>query len=807
MFGSSCRGSRCWSALLIGGAIISSSCVKSVVAQVAPPPEFEDIAVESITPDEGAALFDALPSIDRPVFLRNEGQWEEERVAFAAFSDLDVIASERDGVRLIRRDERGATVASVFVEFLGASDTARIEGVEPDAAKHHFFIGDKGARHRAGVESFDAVRYAGLYEGVDLLVRPDDAGGVKYEFTVAPGADASAIAWRLDGASAPRIEASGDLVFDTPAGPMRDAAPVAWTIDPSTDAREAVPVAYTLDTATGRVGFEVRGAYDRARSLVIDPDLEWMRYLGGSRAERGRSVAMTPEGDAVITGRTGSRDLPGAMNEHHGGAFDAFVVKVDRRGELVWATYLGGQGVDRGRGVVVDPLDGSIYVVGPTDSTDLPRSQNHPGGGQDSYIAKLAADGTDPLTLYLGGRGVDSVRQVAIGPEAIYVAGFTMSDDLPSMRGTLKGDYDIVVMRLDRGVRIRWSVVLGGSGVDRGRGIFVDGEDVFVHGVTASPDFEEMDNAYRGGVEDAFIGRLNGSGVLQSLRFYGGSGRDQGYAVIVDPDTGDLMMTGRSSSHDFEMANNAYLGGEYDGYLVRADRDGNVIWTTYLGGLDWEDGFSVAARRSTGGFLVSGATASRNMVGRVNRLVGLGAGIWDASLTEVGADGVIRWSMFAGGTDYDYAYGLALDDAANFAYLSGSTGSGDFRGRINERRGQDYDAWAGGVRLPTRDDLLMTFRGQCPGDLYINMTGATPGGEVAIVMADALGSVRIDRGACEGTPLGLARRNIRLISVETADANGEVFIPAPGMILPWCARYVQAVDLGSCRVSNVMFLE
>jgi hypothetical protein len=82
-----------------------------------------------------------------------------------------------------------------------------------------------------------------------------------------------------------------------------------------------------VHTAEQRVGFQV-GAYDATRPLVIDPVLVYATCLGGSGLDQGMALAVDAAGHAYVTGRTFSPDFPVAgspLQATLGGTFDAFV--------------------------------------------------------------------------------------------------------------------------------------------------------------------------------------------------------------------------------------------------------------------------------------------------------------------------------------------------------------------------------------------------------------------------------------------------------------------------------------------------
>jgi hypothetical protein len=116
------------------------------------------------------------------------------------------------------------------------------------------------------------------------------------------------------------------------------------------------------------------GAYDVSRPLVIDPVLVYLTYLGGSGEDRGFGIAVDLLGQAYVTGVTGSADFPttpGAFQPSLSGVSDAFVTKVHRSGSALVYSTYLGGGGDTGFGIAVNLL-GQAYVTGQTGSPDFP---------------------------------------------------------------------------------------------------------------------------------------------------------------------------------------------------------------------------------------------------------------------------------------------------------------------------------------------------------------------------------------------------------------------------------------------------
>jgi hypothetical protein len=180
--------------------------------------------------------------------------------------------------------------------------------------------------------------------------------------------------------------------------------------------------------------------------------LLYATYLGGSGAEAFHNlIAVDEEGHAYVTGSTDSLDFPtrhalqptcAVDAAHDFFCGDAFLTKVDARGQLLYSTYLGGSGFEGPSGIAVD-REGHASVVGFTSSTDFPirqalqptcRFNPEESFCADAFIAKLTRAGSRLVyATYLGGSSDDGATDIAVDQEGnSYVVGQTFSPDFPT---------------------------------------------------------------------------------------------------------------------------------------------------------------------------------------------------------------------------------------------------------------------------------------------------------------------------------------------------------------------------------------
>lgn len=353
--------------------------------------------------------------------------------------------------------------------------------------------------------------------------------------------------------------------------------------------------------------------------------------LGGSLWDGVQGLAVSSGGDIYAVGATyspGLRTTPGAAQpEHAGGGDDAFVARLDRNGEVLQLTYLGGGGRDDAMGVTVD-RDGGVYVVGRTTSLDFPVSgdaiQPTRAGGSDAFLTKLDPSGGIAYSTYLGGAGDDDAQAVELDAYGnVHIVGATESSDFPMVRPTQDahgGGRDGFLTVLSHSAdEVRFSTVLGGSGDDEVNSLsLAAGGEIYMTGLTRSDDLGVTPQAFQpslAGGSDAFVLMLEPIGsAVAYLSYLGGRG-DESRARVTIGSKGAVFLVGATGSHDFPLVEPLYteLGGRSSGYVVAVGTNGSdLVFSTYFGG-GGVDAFEGSAAHPDGGVVVTGLTGSPDM--------------------------------------------------------------------------------------------------------------------------------------------------------------------------------------------------
>jgi hypothetical protein len=429
--------------------------------------------------------------------------------------------------------------------------------------------------------------------------------------------------------------------------------------------------------------------------------LQVSSYAGGTDVDSGLATAIDDAGNLYVAGFTASGDFDttaGAWQEEAASTgsphYDGFVVKVDPTGsDVIYATYLGGDDRDEILDLDVDD-QGAAYVTGLSFSTDFPTTpgavDNRTRSAANVFVTKLSADGSALEYSAILGPGTASAIDVDEEGRA-FVAGETSSSSYPSTPGAFqpdpRGNGDAFVSQLTAdGGGFVYSTFLGGAEIERPGRIGADPTgSVVVAGATYSDDFPVTPNALQRQpadnprfVGDAFVTKLAPGGASAVYSTYlGGSDAEAGASAVLDAD-GNAYVAGGTQSHDFPTTRRAFQPDKKsrrrgdDGFAVKLDPGGDLVYSTYLGGSASDSAVGVTATPD-GSSYVAGSTRSADFPttrGALKRKVGPNV---DAFVTRLDRRGrALDYSTTFGGWE-QYENGHDVYAAGRRVALAGIT--------------------------------------------------------------------------------------------------------------------------------------
>ena len=632
------------------------------------------------------------PPRSTAVFEQNVGQFDDG-IRYAALSSRgrSVAITERGGLRIALRGtgERQGVAAQIDIAPRGGR-AARVQPLESLSTKVHRFVGSDPAKWQRNIPTAGRVRVPQVYDGVDLEYYGTEQE-IEYDFIVAPHADPTVIALQVDGANL-RRDVSGDLMLETPAGDLRQRAPIAYQdVDGE---RRTVPVAYRVSGSA--VGFEL-GDYDRARPLVVDPILVVSTFRGDSRLETARAV--TYGADGLYIG--------GSVLDVATAQTDTFVAKYSLDGRtLQFVTYYATRrstARDTSRIAIAIDDDGAIYVAGNTLSANLPIAgsavQTTLAGEYDGFLFRLSPDGASLLlSTYLGSTGHDTIVDLALG-EDIYILGRTLGGfsgfPIPMAAGAGPGwllrltreGLPVAARRVD-GEPVALAVGEDGAVIVAGRsGSATPGAFQTTPGTAVCPVSREASRP----CYDGNVARFTPDLSLEWATFLRETSPQPLYAddniadVAIDR-SGAVYVVGTTVSDTFPVTQGAYqttceqcVGAGAGTFVTKLNPTGSaLVFSTFLGGTGASEGTSLVLDPS-GAVFVTGTASWSNFPAVGPQLPsGPEVNYPDAFVTLLNSSGTaVIYSSRFGGSTADIGYELALSRYGTVA-ITGETLSNDF---------------------------------------------------------------------------------------------------------------------------------
>lgn len=613
----------------------------------------------------------------------------------------------------------GVTVQGATLRFPGANADPIASGLDPLAERHNYF---HGGASQTDIPTYQRVRYSRLYAGIDCVFYGDQKG-LEFDFEVAAGADPEKIRFRWRGAGQVHLDDAGEIVIHTASGESRQRKP---TVYQERDGQRVLIAARYRKAADGEIRFSL-GPYDRTLPLVIDPVL----FALDESIISVNAMAGDAAGSLYLTGETAASILPttaGAVQPAYGGGTcvalsigpggpsdfpcpDAFVIKLDATGQIAYATYLGGDGVDSASAIAVDS-SGNAYVGGftfagttPNNFPITPGAAFTKSSANDGFLSELNPAGSKLVystyvpAMPVSGIAVDEQGNAYFVGTAtsfpVTAGAFQTSNSNPVSSGVV-GKFNA------SGSGLVYATYLSGGGTqnvgDTANAIAVDtAGNAYVTGFSASQSFPTTPGAYLTKLPSAtgiYVTKIAPSGAsLVYSTFLGPTGTSSGegfqvsgiggLAIRVDSQ-GDAIVLGVTLSNVFPVTSGAFQptgpsaplvpGGGGVNTLSKLNPAGSaLVYSTYIAGgesLDIDSaGNAYVAGAATYGFpTTAGAYQACNH-----------GGSSDIFAAEFAPSGTVIGATYLGGSGTDAASAIvALGDGA--VDIAGTTNSYDFPG-------------------------------------------------------------------------------------------------------------------------------
>jgi hypothetical protein len=427
--------------------------------------------------------------------------------------------------------------------------------------------------------------------------------------------------------------------------------------------------------------------------------IEWQKCLKGANWYGGdECVQLTEDEGYIIAGSVPVSECDVIPNYPTVSKHEFGVLKLNSNGEKIWQKCLGSAFEDVAHNIE-STSEGGCIIVGSSEyyEGDGRGCFHGPERNYNGWVVKLDRKGNVQWQKCLGGSGHDYANSIQQTKDGSYiVAGYTYSKD-GGVNGWHEGydEYksptcDYWLVKLDHQGNILWQKCLGGSGNDYANSIqeTKDGNYI-VAGYTSSKDGNVYGwhEGYNGNTptSDYWVIKLDKQGMILWRKCLGGSGNDNANSIQETKD-GNYIVAGFTNSKDGDVNgwHEGYNGNAptSDCWVVKLDRQGNILWQKCLGGSGDESANSIQETKD-GNYIVAGFTNSKD--GDVNGWhEGYSGNLlyYDCWVVKLfSANGAVQWQKCLGGKSRDEAYSIQQTKDEGYIIIGNSfSNDGDLSG-------------------------------------------------------------------------------------------------------------------------------
>ncbi len=326
-----------------------------------------------------------------------------------------------------------------------------------------------------------------------------------------------------------------------------------------------------------------------------------------------------------------------------------------------------------------------------------------------SQIYSANLDYTRLWGTYYGNAGEETSRSKAFTSDSennIIVVGGTKSgnyNDFIASPGAyqtgLNGARDVFIVKYNQEGERLWSTFFGGNQWDFARDVCTDDEDnIYITGFTGSTTVIGSDNSFQptlGGGDDAFIAKFDKNGNRIWSTYLGGSVNEHVHAIDYIGN-GKIITCGRTVSEDFPLTQGAHqsaFAGVGDAYLAMLDTNGNLLWSTYFGGDKLDTGKDVVLK-DNGNIILMGLAESSENIATPGAYQSELNGDGNSFLAEFTPEGELVKATYFGGDKYEHPQALGINSKGEII-LAGETQSTDIgtNGTYQPERAGNFDSF------------------------------------------------------------------------------------------------------------------
>jgi uncharacterized repeat protein (TIGR01451 family) len=445
----------------------------------------------------------------------------------------------------------------------------------------------------------------------------------------------------------------------------------------------------------------------------------WANKAGSSSNDYGKSIAVDQQGNSYVTGSYSGNIAFGAFTLTSTDA-NIFIAKYNPSGTVLWAKKAG---IFSGYvyGISVDE-SGNCYITGHfVNTATFGATTLTSAGGSDVFIAKYDASGNVLWAVRAGGpSGYEDIGEaIAVDKYGnCYVSGlFTNPISFENITLTGNGSSNFFVAKYNSSGRVIWARTNRNAGSSNySTGISVDdANNVYVTGQFTNFILVGSNLLYSSGLEDIFIIKYDASGNVVWIKKDGGTEEETVEGIVVDHEGNTVIAGLFAGTIHFGTDSLTSLGGE-DAFIIKHDKDGNVVWGKQAGGASGQEANGIAMD-NIGNTYITGIFYDSIRFDHIKLISPYGAFI-----AKYDKAGTLLWAVNASAPSGIFSEGIAVDGSGK-SYITGwyeGTGVGAVFGSYTLYNGGLADVFVSSLSDPTYLINYNTIQGYVYDDVNLN---------------------------------------------------------------------------------------
>ena len=301
----------------------------------------------------------------------------------------------------------------------------------------------------------------------------------------------------------------------------------------------------------------------------------WIQQFGDKNTY-GTGVATDRSDNVFVAGYSN-----GSIGTKNQGGNDAFVVKYNQAGTLLWSKMIGTTSFfEPANGVAAD-RQGNVMICG-YSSGQIGQQKFGDGNDKDAWVAKYNATGRQLWVQQLGTSQDDECNGVATDKNGNVVLTGTTYGPLGGADPKNTGRVPWIAKYNPAG-KLLWTRQVPSKVIAYGNSVATDkSNNILVSGTVVG---RIVPGPYQH--HDAWVAKYSSAGKQLWIRQYGSSKDDSGHGVTADT-AGNVFLTGSIAHIPFSS------GNVYDAFVRKYSPAGAVIWTHFLDGAGNDHGYAPA---------------------------------------------------------------------------------------------------------------------------------------------------------------------------------------------------------------------